>query len=112
MKYYYNGTLLFVDMVTPYRYAVLEGDRVITCRQTREQAESAAFRQRQYRKNIIAQFDRALNVDEIRRIGQTPDRLTREIREDYPTAAAIYAAIQRQRRTLNSIRVVELEAEP
>ena len=110
MKYFINGKLLFVDMVTPYRYAVLEGDRVITCRQTREQAESAAFRQRQYRENIIAQFDRALNVDEVKRIGQMPDRMTREIREDYPTAAAIYAAIQRQKRTMESIRVEPLEA--
>ena len=112
MKYYINGRLLFVDMVTPYRFAVMEGDRVITCQQTREKAEAAAFDRRRYREGVIAQFDRALSLDEVTRLGKTPDRMTREIREDYPTAPELYAAIQRRRRTLNSIRVVELEAEP
>ena len=112
MKYYINGQLLFVDIITPYRYAVMEGDRVITCQQTREKAEAAARDKRRYRENIIAQFDRELHMDDLTRIGKTPDRLRREIREDYPSDSEIYAAIQRQRRMLNSIRVVELEAEP
>ena len=80
MKYYINGQLLFVDMVTPYRYAVMEGDRVITCQQSRKDAESVAYRQRIYREGIIAQFDRALSLEETTRIGQTPDRMARVIR--------------------------------
>ena len=109
MKYYLNGKLLFVDMHTQYRFAVLEGDRVITCQQTRETAEDAAASKRRYRKTIIEQFERALREPEVTKVGYQSDKLSRDIRADYQSDAEIYVAIQRQKRALQSIRVVPLE---
>ena len=111
MKYYVEGKFLFVDMNTPYKFAVMEGDRVITCQQTRAAAEADAAAKRRYRKTIIEQFDRALHLPEVTKIGYPKDRLSSDIRADYQSDAELYAAIQRQKRTLQSIRVVPLEIE-
>ena len=109
MKYYYNGRLLFVDMVHTYRYAVLEGDRVITCQPDRKRAEAAAAVSRSYREKIIRQFEKALTLYDVYRQNQEATALFRTIKEDYPTPSLIHAAIRRQRQTLASIRVEPLE---
>ena len=109
MKYYYNGKLLFVDMVTPYRFAVVEGDRVISTQQTRHGAEIVAEAQRRSRREFIRRLEGALDLDEVTRMQDSDGRLFRTIREDYPTPSAIYATIQRQKKTLASIRVEPLE---
>ena len=61
MKYYHNGQLLFVDMVTPYRFAVLEGDRVISTQQSLSDAEIVAERQRKGRREFIRRLEGALD---------------------------------------------------
>ena len=109
MKYYYNGKLLFVDMVHNYQFAVVEGDRVISTQQTRRGAEIMAEAQRQSRREFIRRLQGALDLDEVTRMQESDGRLFRSIREDYPTPSAIHAAIQRQKRTLASIRVEPLE---
>ena len=110
MKYYFNGKLLFVDMVHNYRFAVVEGDRVISTQQTRRGAEIMAEAQRQSRREFIRRLQGALDLDEVTRMQDSDGRLFRSIREDYPTPSAIHAAIQRQKRTLASIRIEPLEA--
>lgn len=110
MKYYYNGKLLFVDMVHNYQFAVVEGDRVISTQQTRRDAEIVAERQREGRRAFISRLQRALDLDETTRMQETDGRLFRAIRDDYPTPSLIHAAIARQKKTLASIRVEPLEA--
>lgn len=109
MKYYYNGKLLFVDMVHNYQFAVVEGDRVISTQQTRRGAEIMAEAQRQSRREFIRRLQGALDHDEVTRMQEADGRLFRSIREDYQTPSAIHAAIRRQKRTLESIRVEPLE---
>ncbi len=109
MKYYYNGKLLFVDMITPYRFAVVEGDRVISTQQSLSDAEIVAERQRKGRREFIRRLEGALDLDEVTRMQNSDGRLFRTIREDYPTPSLIHAAIRRQRQTLASIRVEPLE---
>lgn len=109
MKYYYNGKLLFVDMVHNYQFAVVEGDRVISTQQTRRGAEIMAEAQRQGRREFIRRLQGALDLDEVTRLQKSDGRLFRSIREDYPTPSAIHAAIARQKRTLASIRIEPLE---
>ena len=108
MKYYYNGKLLFVDMIHNYQFAVVEGDRVISTQQTRRGAEIMAEAHRQSRREFIRRLEGALDLDEVTRMQGSDGRLFRSIRED-PTPSLIHAAIQRQKRTLASIRVVPLE---
>ena len=108
MKYYYNGQLLFVDMVTPYRFAVLEGDKVISCQQNRAAAEEAADCRRDWRDRIIRQFETALQQDAVTRSWE-PKGFGSEIWNDYQCQSEIAAAIRRMRRTRDSIRVVPLE---
>lgn len=110
MKYYYNGKLLFVDMVHNYQFAVVEGDRVISTQQTRRGAEIMAEAKRQSRREFIRRLQGALDLDEVTRMQDSDGRLFRTIREDYPTPSAIHAAIARQKKTLASIRVEPLEA--
>lgn len=110
MKFYLHGRLLFVDMIHPYAYVVVEGDRPpISYHYTRDSAERSAAEQRERRREYIRQFERALDLDEVTRMQGSDGRLIRSIREDYPTPSAIHAAIQRQKRTLASIRVEALE---
>ena len=111
MKFYLDGRLLFVDMIHRYAYVVVEGDRPpISYHFTRDSAERSAAEQRERRREYIRQFEQALDLDEITRMQEAPARLYRSIREDYPTPSAIHAAIQRQKKTLASIRVEPLEA--
>lgn len=110
MKYYYNGKLLFVDMIHNYQFAVVEGDRVISTQQTRRGAEIMAEAHRQSRREFIRRLEGALDLDEVTRMQEADGRLYRSIREDYPTPSAIHAAIARQKRTLASIRIEPLEA--
>lgn len=108
MKYYLDGRLLFVDMITPYRFAVLEGDKVITCQQNRAAAEEAAADRRAWRDRIILQFEAALRQDAVTRSWE-PKGFIREIWNDYQCQSEIAAAIRRMRRTRDSIRVVPLD---
>ena len=57
----------------------------------------------------VRRLQGALDLDEVTRMQESDGRLFRSIREDYPTPSAIHAAIQRQKKTLASIRVEPLE---
>ena len=108
MKFYIGDKLVRVDMVHRYRYAVMEGERVITFQKTRENAEAAADCLKASREGNIRRMEAALHQDQLAR-QREPLKISRDVWDDYHSAAEICAAIARMRRNRDSIRVVPLK---
>lgn len=111
MKYYLGDKLLFINMHHHYTHCVVEGDRLITCQKSWEEAQQVA-------STIRAQKAKKLNeMKELLQKGHAysaPKQTAygMDLRELYPTAGLLAAGIRRMEKTIRSIRVLELRAEP
>lgn len=92
--------LLRVDMVHRYTHIVREGDRVITFQKSEEDARRAQLEIIEERNGIIRDMEDALNGI------RTP--AAKRIADIYGTSGLIAAAIRRQKRVRDNIRVVRL----
>ena len=107
MKFYCEGNFLFIDMKHRYQFAVMEGDRVITCQKERVQAEATADELRRARRKNIEALKNGLCRDPAQ--NREGDKVFgRAIHELYPSDGLIYGAIRRQQAAHDSIRVVPL----
>lgn len=111
MKYYLGEKFLFVDMHQNYTHCVVEGDRVLCCQKSWEDAQQVA-------SNIRAQKIEKLNeMKELLQRGHayTAPKKTAygiDLRDLYPTAGLLNAGIKRVEKTIRSIRVMPLRREP
>ena len=108
MKFYIGDRLVRVDMVHRYRYAVMEGDKVISFQKNKKDAEEVAAGWRSWRNDTIGRFEKALRQDELYRLRE-PSKISRSVWDDYHCAAEIFAAIGRMRKIRDTIRVVPLK---
>lgn len=111
MKYYLGEKFLFVDMHQNYTHCVVEGDRVLCCLKSQEQAARACH-------DIIRERNiRLLSMKELMNKGHayTAPKQTAygiDLRDLYPTAGLLNAGIKRVEKTIRSIRVMPLRREP
>ena len=110
MKFFIGDKMVRVDMVHRYRYAVMEGDKAISFQKNKKDAEEVADGLRAWRNDTIRRFEEALRQDELYRLRE-PSKISRAVWDDYHSAAEIYAAIGRIRKTRDTIRVVPLNIE-
>ena len=110
MKYYLEDKFLFIDMHQHYTHCVVEGDRLICCQHSREEAQRVAA-------NIRAQRTEKLNeMKELLHRGHAymkpvQSAHAKDLRELYPTAGLLNAGIKRVESTIRSIQVKELRVE-
>ncbi len=111
MKYYLGEKFLFVDMHQNYTHCVVEGDRVLCCLKSQEQAARACH-------DIIRERNiRLLSMKELMNKGHaytasTGNTFGVELKALYPTAGLLADGIRRMEKTIRSIRVMPLRREP
>lgn len=112
MKYYLEKKFLFVEMNHLYTHCVVQGeDRVICCQKSLEEAESVCREIKEERFKRIEKMKRVLdNGHEYSSVRTT--RFRTDIKDLYPTAGLLLAAIKRQEESARSIRVMPLTVEP
>lgn len=108
MKYYLEDKLLFIDMVQKYTHCVVEGeDRVICCQKSLPEAERVCrdIRAQKYRR--YEDMQRLLDGGHEYMSASTAMFGT-DLKDLYPTAGLLHAAMRRIRKNAESVRVAEL----
>lgn len=110
MKYYLGDRFLFVDMHQHYTHCVVEGDRLVSCQKSWEEAQQVAS---------IIRAQRTEKLNEMKELLQkghaytTPKQTAYgiDLRDLYPTAGLLNAGIRRIEKTIRSIQVKPLRVE-
>lgn len=111
MKYYLGDKFLFIDMHQHYTHCVVEGDRLICCQKSQAEADKVC-------RDIVAERHIRLNaMKELLNRGHvytasTVGTFGVDIKTLYPTAGLLAAGVRRMEKTIWSIRVLPLRAEP
>lgn len=112
MKYYLGDKLLFVEMVQKYTHCVVEGeDRVICCQKSPSEAQRVCREIRAQKYRRYEDMQRLLDGGHEYTAASTTMFGT-DLKDLYPTAGLLHAAMRRIRKNAESVRVVELTVVP
>ena len=111
MKYYLEDKFLFIDMHQIYTHCVVEGeDRVICCQKSVTEAQQVCrnIRQQKMRlyENMMRLFDGGHEYT-----GASTTMFGTDLKDLYPTAGLLHAAMRRIKKNAESVRVMELRVE-
>ena len=107
MQYFLNGKFLFIDS-QHYTHAVFMGDRLLFRSKSYDQAVIDCERVKQERINWLNKLKEA-QVKTVTCLPKASEKVTAtDVKKLYPTDAQLYAAIERQKKIIDSIRIEKL----